>query len=105
MVRQGVLRIWLDVEAAVQEQHEQVEFVSSPVVGGDAGVGPAPEAQKELGRAVNDLADDFKVVKGCNPRQAAFSQQPGTLQVAQRDGERPEVIKVGDDGPYLADSG
>ncbi len=105
MARLNLVGILLDVEAAAQEQHEEVEFVGFPVVVGDAGVCPAPEVEQELGQTLDDLADDLEVVKRGDPRQASLSQNASPLQVAQRDRERAEVVKADNDGPCLADSG
>ena len=43
MLKPDLLGIWLDVETAIQEQHEEVELIGSPVVRGDTGVCSATE--------------------------------------------------------------
>jgi hypothetical protein len=97
MLKPDLLRIWLDVQAALQEQHEEVELIGSSVVRGDTGVCSATEVKQELGRTLDDLADDLKVVKRGDPGQAAFSQHPSPLQIAQRDRKRTEEVKADDD--------
>jgi len=97
MLESDLLGIWLDVETAIQEQHEEVELVGAPVVSCDTGVCSATEVEQELGWTLDDLADDLKVVKRGDPGQAAFSQHPSPLQIAQRDRERTEEVKANDD--------
>jgi hypothetical protein len=97
MLKPDLFRILLYVETAIQEQHEEVQLISSPVVRRDTGVCSAPEPEQELGWTLDDLADDLKVVKRGDPGQAAFSQHLSPLQIAQRDRERTEEVKANDD--------
>ena len=75
MLAPSLFGVGLHVEAAAHEQHEQVEFVDSPVVRGDSGVCPAPEPEQELGGPTDNLADHLKVVQRGDPGQVTFSQQ------------------------------
>lgn len=97
-----LVRIGFYVQSAVQEEGEHVEFIDSPVVLCNSGVGSTSKVEKEFRWPLKDLRDYVEIMQRHNPRQSSVRGDTGAHQVAEGDGERSEGVECREDRSDLS---